>query len=126
MSGPEAFRRSSGAEELSPTLALAFAPLHKRALGVALGSAAGIVFFVVTAIVILRDADVSLYLLAQYFYGYTVSWGGAFVALFWGFVVGFVAGWFIAFCRNLALAISIFISRTRGELGATADFLDHI
>ncbi len=126
MSGPEALRRSSGAEELPPSLVLAFAPLHKRAFGVALGSAAGIVFFAATAIVILRDADVSLYLLAQYFYGYTVSWGGALVALIWGFVVGFVAGWFIAFCRNLALAISIFISRTRGELGATADFLDHI
>ena len=126
VSAPSAARRSSGAEELPTTLALAFAPLDKRAFGVALGCAAGLVFFAATAIVLLRDANVSLHLLAQYFYGYTVTWGGAFVGLLWGFVVGFVAGWFIAFCRNLALAISIFISRTRGELGATADFLDHI
>lgn len=121
-----AVRRSSGAEDVPPSLALAFAPLHKRAFGVAIGAAAGLVFFAVTVIEVLRGVDIGLYLLAEYFYGYSVSWAGAFIGLLWGFVVGFVAGWFIAFCRNLALAISIFISRTRGELHATADFLDHI
>jgi hypothetical protein len=40
--------------------------------------------------------------------------------------VGFVAGWFTAFCRNLAVAISIFAIRTRVELSETRDFLDHI
>ena len=123
---PPAVRRSSGAENVPASLALAFAPLHKRAFGVAIGAAAGLVFFGVTVIEVLRGVDIGLYLLAEYFYGYSVSWAGAFIGLFWGFVVGFVAGWFIAFCRNLALAISIFISRTRGELHATADFLDHI
>ena len=121
-----AVRRSSGAEDVPASLALAFAPLHKRAFGVAIGAAAGLVFFAVTLIEVLRGVDIGLYLLAEYFYGYSVSWPGAFIGLLWGFVVGFVAGWFIAFCRNLALAISIFISRTRGELHATADFLDHI
>jgi hypothetical protein len=121
-------RRSSGAEEIPRELALAFAPLHKRALGIAVGTAAGLTFFVVTVIVLLRgpDHDPNLKLLAEYFVGYSVSWGGALVGLLWGFAVGFVAGWFIAFCRNLALATSIFISRARGELDATADFLDHI
>lgn len=119
-------RRSSGAEEIPDALALAFAPVHKRAFGVAVGSAAGLVFFAATVVVLLRGTDIGLYLLAEYFYGYSVSWAGAVVGLLWGFIVGFVAGWFIAFCRNLALAISIFISRTRGELDATADFLDHI
>jgi hypothetical protein len=55
-----------------------------------------------------------------------VSWTGLFVGMGWGFVVGFVGGWFFAFCRNLALAISIFITRTRAELAQTRDFLDHI
>jgi hypothetical protein len=118
--------RSSDAEAIPDALALAFAPLHKRAFGIAVGAAAGLLFFLVTAIELLRGVDIGLYLLAEYFYGYSVTWGGAFIGLFWGFAVGFVAGWFIAFCRNLALAISIFISRTRGELHATADFLDHI
>jgi hypothetical protein len=83
-------------------------------------------FLAVTVTVLLRETDVGLYLLSEYFYGYSVSWTGAIVGLLWGFAVGFVAGWFTAFCRNMALAISIFISRTRGELHATADFLDHI
>lgn len=126
MTVPAAIRRSSGAEEMPPALVMAFAPLHKRAFGVAVGAAAGLMFFAATAAVLLRGTDVGLYLLAEYFYGYTVSWPGAFIGLLWGFGVGFVAGWFIAFCRNLALAVSIFISRTRGELHATADFLDHI
>jgi hypothetical protein len=44
----------------------------------------------------------------------------------WGFLVAFVAGWFLAFCRNLALAIIAFAIRTRAELSATRNFLDHI
>lgn len=113
---------------IPPRLALAFAPLHKRALGIAVGTASGLLLFTLTAVAMLRPSGDAAFLslLSEYFYGYTVSWPGAVVALLWGFAVGFVAGWFIAFCRNLALALSIFISRTRGELEQTADFLDHI
>lgn len=126
MTVPVPDTRPPGAEPIPDALVLAFAPLHKRAFGIAVGAAAGLLFFLVTAVELLRGVDIGLYLLGEYFYGYTVSWTGALIGLLWGFVVGFVAGWFIAFCRNLALAISIFISRTRGELDATADFLDHI
>jgi hypothetical protein len=115
-------------DALPPSLVLAFAPLHKRAFGIATGVASGLVFFLLTAVYLLRAhaERVPLHLLAEYFYGYTVSWAGAFVGLLWGLAVGFVAGWFIAFCRNLALAISVFITRTRGELNETRDFLDHV
>jgi hypothetical protein len=64
--------------------------------------------------------------LAEYLYGYTVSSPGALVGGFWGFVAGFVAGWFFAFCHNLVIAATLFITRTRAELAATRDFLDHI
>jgi hypothetical protein len=40
--------------------------------------------------------------------------------------VGFTGGWFVAFCRNLAIAISVFVTRTRAELAETREFLDHI
>ena len=126
MTEPTPIRRSSGAEELPPAMVLAFAPLDKRAFGVAIGAAAGLMFFLVTVVVLLRGTDPGLHLLREYFYGYAVSWPGAFVGLFWGFVVGFVAGWFTAFCRNLALAISAFLIRVRAELSQTRDFLDHI
>ncbi len=118
----------SAGERLQAGLALAFAPLHKRALGIATGTASGLLVFVVTVfhLVFRPEVAINLWLLAEYLYGYTVSWKGAFIGLFWGFVVGFVAGWFLAFCRNLVIATSVFITRTRAELQATRDFLDHI
>jgi hypothetical protein len=109
-------------------LQLAFEPLHKRAFGFATGIASGILCFGMTALVLVRhrQGDVDLRILAEYFYGYTVSWPGALVALAWGFVAGFAAGWFAAFCRNFALAASLWLGRTRSELEDTRDFLDHI
>jgi hypothetical protein len=108
---------------------LAFAPLHKRAFGTAVGVALALVMGGLTTFHLLLDAtpgQPNLWLQSHYFYGYSVSWTGLFVGMGWGFVVGFVGGWFFAFCRNLALAISIFITRTRAELAQTRDFLDHI
>jgi len=109
-------------------LRLAFAPLHKRAFGMAVGTAAGLLIALVTAfhVLFIPPDTVRLDLLGQYFYGYRVSWAGVFIGGAWGFGVGFVMGWFAAFCRNLALAVSVFITRTRAELGQTRDFLDHI
>jgi len=106
----------------------AFAPVHKRALGTAVGMVSGVGLFALTAFhVLLRPVPApDLNLLAQYFYGYRVSWGGAFIGLCWGFVTGFVAGWFLAFVRNLAVAATIFTVRTAAELSQTRDFLDHI
>jgi len=115
-------------DALPTDLQLAFLPLHKRALGMAIGIATGLSAFLITAIMLLRNPPESadLLLLAEYFYGYTVSWPGAFIALAWGFVAGFVAGWFVAFSRNFILAASLWLGRTRSELDATRDFLDHI
>ena len=112
--------------EVAPELA--FAPLHKRALGMALGITAGLLVFLFTIFHLVANPveGPNVGLLAEYFYGYSVSVEGAFIGLLWGFFTGFVAGWFLAFTRNLAVAASIFISRTRAELQATRDFLDHI
>ena len=115
-------------ERLIPALQLAFAPLHKRAFGVATGTA-GAAFFALLTLVAMYSPpaqDFPLYLLRNYFAGYGVSWRGVFIGAAWGFGVGFIAGWFAAFCRNLALAISAFLIRTRAELNATREFLDHI
>jgi len=112
---------------LDEPLLLAFAPLHKRAFGTAIGVVAGLLLFVVTVYqVLITPEGGSTALLSQYFQGYAVSWKGALVGLAWGFGVGFVMGWFVAFVRNLVIATSVFITRTRQELRATRDFLDHI
>jgi hypothetical protein len=107
---------------------LAFAPLHKRAFGMAVGTAAALLCFLLTAVYLVRDPQpgINLGLLAQYFYGYTVSWTGAVIGALWGGFTGFVAGWFVAFCRNLVMGVLVFVTRTRSELAATRDFLDHV
>ena len=113
---------------MSAPATLAFAPVHKRVLGTAVGAVSGVAVFALTAFhVIFRPANgLDIGLLSQYFTGYEVSWSGAFVGLFWGFFAGFVAGWFVAFIRNFVVAVRVFTMRTRAELTQTKDFLDHI
>lgn len=111
---------------LPPSLALAFAPVHKLALGVAVGFVVALLVAGATAFqVIAAPLDAPrLGLLAQYFYGYTVTWPGVVVGAFWGFVTGFVAGWFMAFVRNFVLALWVIAVRANAELQNS--FLDHI
>ena len=106
----------------------AFAPLHKRAFGVATGVAGATLMAAVTIATILIPGarQIPIYLLEQYFEGYSVTWPGVLIGAAWGFGVAFVAGWFAAFCRNLALAISAFVIKTRAEIDSTREFLDHI
>ena len=115
-------------ETLPRSATLLFAPLDKRAFGVAIGVAAGLVMFAVTAIDLTLHSPPrsGLAILNEYFAGYRVTWPGAFIGLAWGFAVGFCAGWFLALVRNLVLAISLFLLQTRAELDETRDFLDHI
>jgi hypothetical protein len=109
-------------------LARAFAPLHKRVLGTAIGATVALAVFAVTAfhIVAQPPGGPSLELLAHYFYGYEVTWRGAFIGAWWGFVAGFAAGFFAAFVRNLAMATWLLFVKAKADLKQTRDFLDHI
>ncbi|MDX1577177.1 MAG: hypothetical protein R3266_01780 [Gemmatimonadota bacterium] len=121
-------RDELSSEALPREAALAFAPLHKRALGVALGVMGALVVAGVTAfhVIFLERDPTLLHLLGQYFAGYRPDVSGIFVGAFWGFVTCFVFGWFAAFLRNFILATLLFFARTREELAQTRDFLDHI
>jgi hypothetical protein len=117
--------------EESPVISamlFAFAPLHKRAFGIATGVAGAFLMVLLTlAGMFLPGArEFPLDLIGQYFQGYSVSWTGVVVGALWGFAVASIAGWFAAFCRNLALAFSAFVIRTRAEIDSTREFLDHI
>ena len=107
---------------------LAFAPVDKLAFGIAIGTVAGLLLFVVTAVrlLLLPKDPTELALLAQFFTGYRESWPGAFIGLAWGFVVGFVGGWFMAFSRNFLLAVWLLVVRVRSDLATSRDVLDHI
>ena len=115
-------------ETVLPAVVLAFARLHKAAFGVATGTAGAFFMGAITiwCLLVPRAQGFPLDLIGQYFTGYSRSWPGVFAGMAWGFIVAFVAGWFVAFCRNLALAITAFAIRTRAELQATRNFLDHI
>ncbi len=114
-------------------IAFAFAPLHKRRFGISVGVATGLLVLLLTVVDLLvegggvpTDPTFSLDLLGAYFAGYSVTWTGALIGFGWGFVVGAVAGWFLAFIRNVVIATQVFLIRTRAELARTRDFLDHI
>lgn len=109
-------------------LAYMFAPLHKRAMGMATGIAAATLVFLATAVPLLQGSgDVfGLELLAQYFHGYSVSWPGAMIGAAWAGFMGFVVGWFLAFCSNIVLAVRLITLRARAEYAQTRDFMDHI
>ena len=109
--------------------ALLFMPIDKRAFGTAIGVASAVMLAASTiAVFASGDADMTkgLGLLSNYFSGYSVSLTGAVAGALWAFAAGFAVGWLIAFTRNLSLAVSLFLIRSRAELGETSDFLDHI
>ena len=110
-------------------LARVCAPVHKRVLGLAVAITTGGLVFAVTAFHILfvdPSQALNIELLNQYFYGYTVSWAGAAIGAFWGMVGGFVAGWFLAFVRNVCVASRVWYLSARADLATTRDFLDQI
>jgi hypothetical protein len=106
----------------------AFAPLDKRALGVALGVAAAVVIATVTVLSLLLDPAQAfpLSLLAQFFAGYSVSWIGVLVGAGWAFATGFCWGWFLAFARNLVLSLWLLSVRVRADMATSRDVLDHL
>jgi len=113
----------------APSVALACAPVHKLALGVAVGLVTGAAVFVLTVFHIGLHATgdgLNVGLLAQYFYGYEVSWKGSLIGFGWGCLTGFVAGWFVAFVRNVWTGIRLFTLRHEGELISQRDFLDYL
>ena len=112
----------------SDPVVLAFAPAHKSAMGIAIGVVAALSCFLLTAVPLLRGRppEFELALLANYFYGYDVTWSGAVLGAAWAFFTGFVMGWFFAFLRNALLAVRLVVLKARAELAQTSDFLDHI
>ncbi|MCJ7553467.1 MAG: bacteriophage holin [Ignavibacteriaceae bacterium] len=76
--------------------------LRKRALGIALGLVWGLAIMLATWFLLLRNASGELISkLSTFYFGYSYSWGGAFVGFLWGFVDGFIAGFLIAWIYNL-------------------------
>lgn len=110
-------------------LLLAFGPLDRRALGLALGIVLGGLLFLATLVIMFRlgtNDTIQLELLNQFFWGYSVSLSGAFIGFLWGFGVGFALGWSLALLRNLIVWGWLTAVRSRAEMDQYSDFLDHL
>ncbi|RJP77130.1 MAG: NAD(P)/FAD-dependent oxidoreductase [Desulfobacteraceae bacterium] len=103
--------------------------MDKLAMATAVGSLTGIILFLATIWILLRGdgpAIQKMMLLNQYFMGYTVSIGGAFQILFYGFLCGFMSGWLFAYTRNLFLACHIYRIKKKNESLSLLDFFDNL
>ncbi len=74
--------------------------LDKKALGLACGILCGAAVLLATLWVSVRGGGDHLRLLGQFYVGYRVSVGGAFLGLVYGFVDGFIGGWLLAWLYN--------------------------
>lgn len=72
----------------------------KKALALALGILWGVIVFLATIYVLLKGGGHTLVLLQQFYWGYNISWGGAFLGLIYGFIDGFICGWIFALLYN--------------------------
>ena len=104
-----------------------FAKIDKVALGISFGSTLGLLIFLATVFLLFKGGSPlgpNLSLLAQYFLGYSVSLGGSFIGLGYGFLSGFVLGWLIAFLRNVLVSVYLHSIKLRIHLRSLQDFLD--
>jgi hypothetical protein len=95
-----------------------FLKLDRVALGLALGCLSGVALFLATLILVLKggkEVGPNLWLLSQYFPGYTVTAVGSVVGLVYGFVAGFFGGWSFAFLRNALIFLYMAFAYRRAE-----------
>ncbi len=105
----------------------AFAKLDELALGVAVGTTAGLGIFFATVFLVLKDGSPvgpNLLLLSQFFFGYTVTFKGSLIGFAYGFIFGFVLGWFAAFLRNCLLNIYLRIVKFKANMLSYRDLMD--
>jgi len=75
--------------------------LNIKALALTCGILWGLTVFLVTIwITIIESHGSTLGLLHKFYFGYSVSWGGAFIGLVWGFIDGLICGSIFAWLYN--------------------------
>ncbi|MEM6826204.1 MAG: hypothetical protein AAF566_13945 [Pseudomonadota bacterium] len=80
------------------------ASLRASVMAVVFGMVGGVGLFVATAWLLIRggqNVGETLSLLRHFFPGYSVTWGGAFIGLFYGCLAGGVLGYVMARIYNL-------------------------
>lgn len=84
----------------------AVARIHAGVLALVCALLGGGGLFVMTLWLVIQGGHhvgAHLGLLSWYFWGYSVTWSGAFVGLFWGALAGGAVGWVIGEIYNLVV-----------------------
>jgi hypothetical protein len=80
--------------------------LNPKAFGLALGIVAGAAIFILTLWTAAIGGGGHLYLLRNFYFGYSVSAAGAVLGLIYGFIDGFIGGAILAWLYNKCLPSS--------------------
>ena len=91
-------------DEISQTLAR----IKANALAVVCAIIGGVGLFVMTAWLVIKGGPhpgAHLQLLSNYFIGYSVSWRGSIVGLFYGGMVGGIVGWAVGRIYNKIVSL---------------------
>lgn len=116
---PRAQQKRAMEEQL---LLTAFADIRPVPMGFSVGIVAGTALFLATAVLVVRGSLLPgepvgpmLNLLNNFFPGYRVSWTGALLGWFYGFLNGFLAGATTAALVNLSHRIYLSLHRRRSR-----------
>ncbi len=101
-----------------------FARIDQIALGLAVGVFSGAGLFLATAVLLLKGGvqiGPTLQLLNNYIPGYSMTWPGALAGAAGGLIVGFCAGWGVAFLRNTVIVGYLYLNAFWGRLDRFLD-----
>jgi protoporphyrinogen oxidase len=116
-------------EGVKEAFARAFAKLDRVALGLSMGTVAGMLLFLATLVIVLKGGPVvgpTLGLLNQYFPGYTVTFSGSIIGFVYAFVSGFTVGWGFAMFRNIIVFLYTVLIQRRAERLLLRNFLEYV
>ncbi|TKB71939.1 MAG: hypothetical protein E8D45_11600 [Nitrospira sp.] len=80
--------------------------LHAGVLATVSGMIGGLALFMMTILLVIQDGPQvgqHLQLLSHYFIGYSVTWGGSLVGLFYGALTGALSGWAVGYIYNVVI-----------------------
>ncbi len=96
--------RFAQTQEISHTIAR----IHATILALIFAVICGLGLFIMTVWLLIKGGEYvgpHLELLGQYFIGYSVTWTGSVIGLFYGAVFGGICGWLIGMIYNLLVTI---------------------
>jgi hypothetical protein len=108
------YHESEARPERPPTeklLQRTFSRIDKLGFATAVGTVSGLLVLLGTLLLVVKggpDVGQNLQLLGQYFAGYKVSPGGAFIGFGYTFLWGFLFGWAFAYLRNFLIGYYIY------------------